>query len=472
MTAYLQVSREDWSARRMRMADDEIRRPWSSSDRTIPRVVVRPLQEFLQTSISSAVLLFAAVVVALVWANVGGSYERFWHTPAELHMGNTIVGADLRFWVNDGLMTLFFLLVGVEIKREFTTGELRRLRVAALPALAAVGGMVVPALVYVAVTSGDGDAARGWGVPMATDIALALGALALAARHAPASLKPLLLTLAIVDDIGAIVVIAVFYSSGGEPAALLVALGLIGVIALLQAGHVRSLLAYVVVGAGLWYATYEAGVHPTIAGVVLGLLTPSEPFQRPAAVSAEARRTAEETRDDPDPPDADAPAWLELAALSKEAVSPLARVEHALLPWSSFMIVPLFALANAGVQLSGEAIRGALTGGVGVGILLGLVLGKPVGILAASGLATRVRLADRPSTVGWVDLTGMGATAGIGFTVALFIAELAFPSRPELLAEAKVAILLASASALVAGQILLRLGRPPQGSSLAEQTIV
>jgi NhaA family Na+:H+ antiporter len=451
------------------VADDEIRRSWSSSDRTIPRVVVRPLQEFLQTSISSAVLLFAAVLAALVWANLGDSYERFWHTTAELRIGDTIVGGDLRFWVNDGLMTLFFLLVGVEIKREFTTGELRRPRVAALPAVAAVGGMVVPALLYVAIASGDGDAARGWGVPMATDIALALGALALAARHAPASLKPLMLTLAIVDDIGAIIVIALFYSSGGEPAALLIAVGLIGLIALLQAGHVRSPLAYVVVGAGLWYATYEAGVHPTIAGVVLGLLTPAEPFQRPAAVSATARRTAEETRDDPEPPDADAPAWLELAALSKEAVSPLARVEHALLPWSSFVIVPLFALANAGVQLSGGAISGALTGAVGVGILLGLVIGKPVGILAASALATRTRVADRPTSVGWVDVAGMGATAGIGFTVALFIAELAFRARPELLAEAKVAILLASASALVVGQILLRLGRPPQGSSLAEQ---
>ncbi|MGZ8566825.1 MAG: Na+/H+ antiporter NhaA, partial [Actinomycetota bacterium] len=221
-------------------------------------------------------------------------------------------------------------------------------------------------------------------------------------------------------------------------------------------------------GGLLWYATYRAGVHPTIAGVALGLLTPARPFQRPSAVSAEARRTAEETQDDPEPPDADAPAWLELASLSKEAVSPLARVEHVLLPWSSFVIVPLFALANAGVVLSREAITGAFTGAVGLGILLGLVLGKPLGIFAASALATRSGLAHRPRSVGWIDLLGMGATAGIGFTVALFIAELAFPGRTELLAEAKVAILVASAVALVTGQVLLRIGRPPTGESLAE----
>ena len=372
------------------------------------------------------------------------------------------------FWVNDGLMTLFFLLVGVEIKRELTTGELRRPRAAALPVVAALGGMLVPALVYVAVTGADGDAGRGWGVPMATDIALALGALALAARHAPASLKPLMLTLAIVDDIGAIVVIAVFYSTGGQPMALVIVAVLIASILVLQRAHVRSPIAYVLRGGLLWYATYRAGVHPTIAGVALGLLTPARPFQRPSAVSAEARRTAEETQDDPEPPDADAPAWLELASLSKEAVSPLARVEHVLLPWSSFVIVPLFALANAGVVLSREAITGAFTGAVGLGIVLGLVLGKPLGIFAASALATRSGLGAPPSSVGWIDLLGMGATAGIGFTVALFIAELAFPGRTELLAEAKVAILVASAVALVTGQVLLRIGRPPTGESLAE----
>lgn len=446
------------------MADhisDELRHSWSRSDRRIPRRIVRPLQEFLSTSTSSATLLFAAVVVALVWANVSDSYEAFWGSTAKLQLGSTGIGKDLRFWVNDGLMTLFFLLVGVEIKRELTTGELRRPRAAALPAIAALGGMAVPALLYFAI-AGSGEGARGWAIPMATDIALALGALALAARQAPSSLKPLTLTLAIVDDIGAILVIAIFYSSGGSGTALLIALGLLGVIVALQRVQVRSVGAYVVVGVCMWYATYRAGVHPTIAGVVLGLLTPAEPFQRPAAVSVEARRTADATMDEPEPPDADAPEWLRLAWLSKEAVSPLARVEHALLPWSSFLIVPIFALANAGVEISWASLAAAFTSAVSIGIIVGLVVGKPAGIWLASKLAVRTRVAELPDDVGWGDLLGMGAVAGIGFTVALFIAELAFADAPALLAEAKVGILIASAVAGAVGYFLLRVAPSPR----------
>jgi len=440
--------------------DDEIRLPWSRSERAIPRAVVRPMQEFLQTSISSAVLLFAAVLVALLWANLGSeSYEAFWNTPVRVTIGPTVIGSDLHFWVNDGLMTVFFLLVGIEIKRELTTGELRSPRLAALPAIAALGGMVVPALLYLAI-AGAGEGARGWGVPMATDIAFALGALALAATAAPANLKPMLLTLAIVDDIGAILVIAIFYSGGVSGAALLAAFGCIGLIVAAQRIHVRSPLVYMGVGAVLWYSMYRSGIHPTIAGVALGLLTPAQPFQRPAAVSAEAHRIADLTTDEPEPVDVDAPAWLRLSELSKDAVSPLARVEHALLPWSSFVIVPLFALANAGVRLSPEILRGALASTVVLAIVVGLVLGKPLGVFAASRIAVRSRLGALPEGVGWGHLLGMGATAGIGFTVALFIAQLAFPDDPGLLAEAKVAILAASVLAGVAGYVILRLARP------------
>ncbi|MEX0985563.1 MAG: Na+/H+ antiporter NhaA [Actinomycetota bacterium] len=434
---------------------DAVRPPWSRSDRAIPRAVLRPLQEFLKTSASSASLLFGALVIALVWANVGGSYTSFWHTEASVHIGGVTIGHDLRFWVNDGLMTLFFLVVGIEIKRELTTGELRSPRAAALPAIAAIGGMVVPAAIFL-VLAGGGEAQRGWGIPMATDIALALGALALAARNAPTSLRPILLTLAIVDDIGAILVIAIFYSQGGSAVALLAALVLLGVIVACQRVHIRATIAYGALGVGVWYCLYRAGVHPTIAGVVLGLMTPSEPFQRPAAVSEEARRTAEETLDDPYPPDADASSWLRLAWLSREAVSPLARVEHALLPWSAFVIVPVFALANAGVRLSVDALQGALTTGLGLGIIIGLVIGKPLGIALAGRLSAAVGAGQLPSDVAWRDIVGMGATAGIGFTVALFVAELAFPDAPELLDEAKVAILVGSAVAGIAGQLVLR----------------
>jgi NhaA family Na+:H+ antiporter len=375
-----------------------------------------------------------------------------------LRIGDVTIGTDLHFWIQDGLMTLFFLLVGLEIKRELTVGELRRPRAAALPAIAAIGGMIVPAVLYLAV-AGEGASQRGWGIPIATDIALALGALALAARHAPASLKPLLLTLAIVDDIGAIAVIAIFYSEGGHASALVGVLGAVGAVLVLQRLHVRAAWVYVLLGAFLWFECYEAGIHPTIAGVVMGLLTPVQPFQRPAAVSREAKRIADETADDPEPIDADAPAWLELADLSREAVSPLARTEHALLPWSSFLIVPLFALSSAGVRLSASSISAAFSSAVAVGVFLGLVLGKPIGVVSASLLARWTKVGETPAGVGTRAIVGLGATAGIGFTVGLFIAELAFPGDPALLAEAKIGILFASVIAGALGFAVLRTTR-------------
>ena len=401
--------------------------------------------------------MLAAVVVALAWANSpwGDTYERFWHTEFSFVLARWELDLDLRHWVNDGLMTVFFLLVGLEIKRELATGELRQLRSAALPIVAAVGGMVVPAALFVAVNAG-GAGEQGWGIPMATDIAFALGVLTLAAKHAPPSLKPMLLTLAIVDDIGAILVIAIFYSGGLSFAWLEAgAAVLVAVVVLRQIG-VRAMGVYWVLGAVLWLELYNAGIHPTIAGVILGLLAPAEPFQRPAAVSAEARKTAEETSDDVAVADQDAPAWLRLAVLSREAVSPLARTEHALLPWSSFVIVPIFALANAGVVLSGEALAGAATGAVGVGVFLGLVVGKPLGIWLASVIAVRTGIAVLPSGVRMIHVALMGVTAGIGFTVSLFIAELAFPGS-ELLAQAKIAILVASLVAGVDGLLLFRM---------------
>jgi NhaA family Na+:H+ antiporter len=273
--------------------------------------------------------------------------------------------------------------------------------------LAAIGGMVIPALLYLAIAGGDN--ARGWGIPMATDIAFALGALTLASRFAPPGLKPLLLTLAIVDDIGAILVIALFYSGGIEWVPLAVAVGGVGLALLAARAHVRALAFYVVLGAVIWYATFEAGIHPTIAGVVLGLLGPATPFQRPKAVSVEARRIADETTDHPDPPDADAPSWMRLAWLSRESVSPLARVEHVLLPWTSFVILPIFALANAGVVLSSATIRAAATDAVAIGIFVGLVVGKPLGVFLGSQVAVRSRAATLPGDVGWGDLAGMGS---------------------------------------------------------------
>jgi NhaA family Na+:H+ antiporter len=434
----------------------DIRLPWSRSDRLIARRVVRPLQEFLSTSTASGILLLGAAVLALLWANSpwGSVYERFWSTPVDVRIGDRVIGEDLRHWVNDGLMSLFFLVVGLEIKREFKTGELREWRAAALPVVAAIGGMVVPALIYLALNAG-GDGSRGWGIPMATDIAFALGVLLLAARHAPAGLKPFILTLAIVDDIGAIVVIALFYAGGVAIEFLLAAAAVCGLMLALRRIGVRATYVFVGLGSIVWLATSASGIHPTIAGVVLGLLAPAVPYQRPHAVSEEARRTADLTVDEPDPPDADARHWLWLAWLSRESVSPLARTEHALLPWTSFAIVPIFAFANAGVRLSADRLGDAITSPVALGVLLGLVVGKILGISGAAGLALSTGIARLPAGVRFSHLTGAAGVAGIGFTVSLFIADLAFADR-SMVDEAKIGILAASILAGLVGWLILR----------------
>ena len=434
----------------------ELRPSWSRSDRRLPRRVIQPLQAFLRTETSSAVLLLAAAALALAWANSPWreGYEQLWRTVLTIRVGDWSISEDLRHWVNDGLMSLFFLVVGLEIKREFLIGELRDRRTAALPVVAALGGMVVPAVIYVALNAG-GEGSNGWGIPMATDIAFAMGVLTAAARSAPAGLRPFLLTLAIVDDIGAIVVIAIFYSGGVAPAPLLVAALIVAAMLALHRFDVRATVVYVVLGIALWVAFWESGVHPTIAGVILGFLTPAHPFQRPGAVSEEAIRTAQATMDEPNPPDAGAPQWLRLAWLSREAVSPLARVEAALHPWTSYVIVPLFALANAGIELSGDAVRRSATSRVTLGVILGLVVGKVVGIIGASKLAVAAGLGRLAPGSGWRQMLGVSAVAGIGFTVSLFITDLAF-AEERLAEEAKIGILAASVLAALLGLVLLR----------------
>ena len=437
------------------IADEGPRAPWSRSRRVLPRRVVQPLQSFLEEETSSGILLLAAAAIALAWANSPwrDGYETFWGTEIGIRLGRWSIREDLRHWVNDGLMSLFFLVVGLEIKREFVTGELRDPRRAAVPVIAALGGMVVPALLYAALNAG-GDGSSGWGIPMATDIAFALGLLTLAARRAPPGLKPFLLTLAIVDDIGAIVVIAVFYSGRIESPALATAAVLCAAIVLLQRVHVRWALVYVILGVLVWIAVRASGVHPTIAGVALGLLTPLVPFQRPRAVSNVAHRIADETVDDPSPPDADAHHWLTLAWLSREAVSPLARVEALLHPWTSNVVVPAFALANAGIPLTAGVLSEAATSSVTVGVVVGLVVGKLVGVSLASAAAVRLGLGRLPTGVSWRHVLAVGAVAGIGFTVSIFISELAF-ADPTLVDLARIGVLLASFIAGLLGWVLL-----------------
>ncbi len=379
----------------------------------------QPLARFFELEAASGILLFAATIGALLWANSPwrGGYHRIWETAISVRAGSFSYDTDLRQFVDDGLMALFFFVVGMEIKRELVAGQLRGLRRAALPGFAALGGMVVPALIYVAINSGDGGATSGWGIPMATDIAFALGVVAILGRRVPAEAKVLLLSLAIVDDIGAIVVIAVFYSDSLHSRALLTAAGLVVVLAVLHRVEVRHPLVLVAVGLALWLATQRSGVHPTIAGVAAGLLTPARPAS-PGPVS-------------------DAPP-------ERSACDRLIDIFH---PWTSFVIVPVFALANAGVPVSATTITPSR---VSIGVGAGLVLGKLAGISGATVLALRLRLAEASPSLGGRQIAGVAALGGIGFTVALFITGLAFDD-PAVAEQARVGALAASVLAAAIG---------------------
>lgn len=430
--------------------DGEPRTPWRAtwleSDRPLARAVGRPLASFLEVEAAGGVFLLAATIVALVWANSpwDQSYVDFWHTEISFSAGNFSVAEDLTHWVNDGLMTVFFFVVGLEIKRELVAGELRKRSAAVLPGIAALGGMVVPAAIFLAVNAG-GVGQDGWGIPMATDIAFALALVAVFGRRVPPQLKVFLLTLAIVDDIGAILVIAVFYTDSLSLGWLTDAAVLSLAVVALRRAHVRYLPVYVALGAALWLSMLESGVHATIAGVLLGLMTPARPFQ--PELEAEAIVDRLEGLDDIKAEDVH-----RTARLIRESVSPAERIEYALHPWTSFVIIPVFALANAGVPLTAAPLRDVSP--VLVGIVAGLVVGKLVGITAFTWLATRFPGVDLPEGVRWSQVVGIAAVAGIGFSVSLFITDLAFED-PLLQADAKLAILLASALAALVGFLIL-----------------
>jgi NhaA family Na+:H+ antiporter len=433
-----------------------IRRPWSRSSRAVPTRVIRPAQEFLHQEAAGGIILLVATIVALVWANAdSGSYTTFWHTKLTFSVGSWGHTESLQHVVNDGLMALFFFVIGLEVKRELAVGELSDRRAAVLPLLAALGGMLVPAALFLVLTSGSSsDVVRGWGVPMATDIAFALGVLALLGSRVPAALKVLLLGIAVIDDIGAIIVIAIFYSSDVAWTWLLAAVAGLAVIRLLAQLQVLATTPYVVLGLGVWLATYESGIHATIAGVALGLLTPAKPFQRGDAVSIAARRIADETSDDEDDPDKDASDWHALSVLSQQAISPLARLERALHPWTASVVLPLFALANVGVVLDLDSARDAVTSTLGIAVIVGLVLGKPVGIALGMLIAVRLGVSELPDGVTWRHVTGIGCLAGIGFTMSLFVTTLAFDSA-DLVATSTFAVLVASIVAGAIGAVVL-----------------
>jgi NhaA family Na+:H+ antiporter len=409
-----------------------------------PRRLIRPLQDFLHAESAGGVVLVVTTIVALVWANSPwqDSYHDLWSNRLAITLGHHAIDLDLRGWVNDGLMTLFFFVVGLEIKRELVEGELRDPRKASLPAVAALGGMVVPALLYTAINAGS-DSAHGWGIPMATDIAMAVGVLSLLGNRVAPSLKLFLLALAIVDDIGAIVVIAIFYSKEIDFVALLVALALAGAVVALRALRVRPMTVYALLGAGVWFALHESGVHATLAGVALGLLAPTKPMVDAEAVDSETLADLSSVG-----------AARVTATIARRSVSVVEWLESALHPWTSFVIVPLFALANAGIPLGSSALEAAATSRVTYGVAIGLVFGKIAGITLASWLAVRTRLGTLPAGTRWGDMVGVAAVAGIGFTVSIFVAGLAFDdaTRQD---EAKVGILAASVVAALLGTVLL-----------------
>ena len=422
------------------------RRTFVDSDRPLARFVARPVQQFLHVEAGGGLALLALTVAALIWANspFKASYESLFHTNVVLQIGNYRLAEDSAHWINDGLMVIFFFVVGLEIKREWVAGELRDRRAAALPAIAAVGGMIVPAALYLAINPG-GEGSRGWGVPMATDIAFALGVIAVLGRRVPGPLKVFLLTLAIVDDIGAILVIAIFYA--GSISFGWLAGGAAVVVAVLGLRRLKVVhpLIYVTLGVALWLFVYESGVHATIAGVVMGLLTPAKPFQD--QLETEAIVDSLENQ-----PDLDAEEVRRVSFLIRTSVPLTDRLLTLLHPWTSYLIVPLFALANAGIEIRGDSISSA--GPVMAGVLVGLVVGKTVGVAGAVWLAIRLGIARLPDGVTWTQLVGAATLAGIGFTVSLFVAGLAFDVGP-VQDDAKIGILLASTIAAVVGSTVL-----------------
>jgi NhaA family Na+:H+ antiporter len=404
--------------------------------------LLSPFRDFLRTESSGAILLAGSAIFALIWANSpwSGSYESLWSSQIAINVAGQSLDLDLRHWVNDGLMTIFFFVVGLEIKREATTGHLANRRAALLPVVAAIGGMAVPALIYLLIAGQT--APRGWAIPVATDIALAIGVMSVAKGRIPSSLRAFLLGLAIVDDIGAIVIIAVVYSSGVAFGWLTAAGVGIGMALLIRRTGVQSVLVYVVVGIAVWYALFEGGIHPTIAGVIMGVMAPTTARLQHDYIDIEELAASKSD-----------PAFTN-DANGKGSVSVVEWLEHVLHPWSSYVIVPIFALANSGIHVSIDGLRDAAGSAITWGVFLGLLVGKPLGIVLASKIAVRTGVADSPEGATGTHMLGAGTAAGIGFTVALFITELAF-DNPVDQTNAKLAILLASVVAVIAALAIL-----------------
>lgn len=423
--------------------------------------ITKPIERFIHAETSSGVVLLVCGVLALILANspLREAYHHFWEMPVSLGFGANIFLKPLHFWINDGLMVVFFFVVGLEMKRELLVGELSSFKKATLPVIAALGGMVVPALLYTAFNVGTAGA-RGWGIPMATDIAFALGIVALMGDRVPFVLKVFLAALAIADDIGAVLVIALFYTAEIHSVMLLAAAGVFLLALAGNAAGVRSVLFYFVMGVFLWLFVLSSGIHPTIAGVLLALTIPAKERINADDFVDKARRYladfVRQTRESKEVlANAEAQTTVRhLEYVCEQVQTPLARIENNLHAWVAFGIMPLFALANAGVSMEGS-LSEILAHPTALGIILGLVLGKPLGIMLFCWCACRLRWAYLPDGVNWYDIGAIGTLAGIGFTMSLFVQGLAF-SDPLLSMAAKVGIFAASLCAGMVGYVMMR----------------
>jgi len=429
----------------------------NSAEEPVPRAqavaerVFVTLERFLHVEAVSGVVLMISAAAALVLANspFADGYEHLWHVPFTIGIGERVLSEPLHFWINDGLMTVFFLVVGMEIRRELHEGALASLRVAALPVIAALGGVLVPALIYLAISRGDATAGNGWAVPTATDIAFAVGVLALLGKSIPANVRIFLLAIAIIDDIVAVIIIAAFHSSGLDPAGfVIVGLGVLLVLAF-QAIGVGSAFVYIIPGAIVWWGALATGAHPTLAGVLLGLMTPVVQRRtrfKPFEIAARSLREFYHARAEERGPHELLEPLKQLREAQRDLVPPVVRVQAALHPWVAFGVMPLFALANAGVRLEGLDLGSASATLVLSGAAAGLLLGKPAGIALATFAAVRSGACRLPDGMTWRGVLLVGCLAGIGFTMSIFIATLAFEDG-NLLSAAKVGILAGSVTA-------------------------
>ena len=419
--------------------------PTSSSNKSRAQTpqIIRPLVDFLHKEASAGILLIVAAVFAIIWANSpwNGSYQELWNSHIGIDIGGRVLELNLREWINDLGMVLFFFVVGLEIKREITEGELRDPRQAALPIIGAFGGMIVPAAIFALLNLG-GEGSSGWGIPMATDIAIVVGIVTLLGARAPSWAKIFLLALAIVDDIGAIVVIAVFYSDGVSFQWLGIAIGSFILAAAIK-NRVPFISAYLAIGGVCWFALFQAHIHPTLAGVAFGLLAPVRPRQTRVLVDENALD---------EHPGYDAA--FKLSRQARESVSIVEWLVHRLHPWSAFVVVPIFALANAGVRIETSELGGMVTNPVTWGVILGLVVGKTIGISSFTLLAVATKIGRLPKGVTPRYVIGAGALGGIGFTVSLFVTELAF-GESILAEDARLGVVVASVIAALLGSAIM-----------------